>query len=97
MQLRALKLTGFQREYVFASPRKWRADFAHVAARLLVEVEGGVWKNGAHNRGKGFTEDCEKYNAAAMLGWTLLRFTTDMVKTGAAAKMIEEFVNRRTK
>jgi very-short-patch-repair endonuclease len=97
VQLRALKLTGFQREYVFAAPRKWRADFAHVAARLLVEVEGGVWTQGRHSRGAGFVKDCEKYNAAAMEGWTLLRFTTDMVKTGAAAKLIEEFVTRRTK
>lgn len=35
VQLRALKLTGFQREYVFASPRKWRADHVRVLFGLI--------------------------------------------------------------
>lgn len=73
-----------EREYVFSSPRKWRADFAFVAEKILVEIEGAVWSGGRHTRGTGFSSDCDKYNAAAILGYRVLRFTTDMVATGRA-------------
>jgi very-short-patch-repair endonuclease len=42
-----------------------------------VELEGGVWTGGGHTRGKIFNANCDKYNAAAALGWVVLRFTTD--------------------
>jgi very-short-patch-repair endonuclease len=92
VQLRALKLKGWVREYTFAKPRKWRADFAHLEKRMLVEVEGGIYSGGRHTRGTGYAKDIEKYNAAALAGWTLLRFTTDMVRTGLAAKTIEQHI-----
>lgn len=38
-----------------------------------------VREGGRHNSIKGFRNDCEKYNAASVLGWTVLRFTTDML------------------
>lgn len=78
----------FEREYRFAPPRKWRADFALVEPRVLIEVEGGVWTGGRHNRGKGFESDCFKYNAATELGWRVLRYSTGMVKSGEAIAQI---------
>jgi very-short-patch-repair endonuclease len=71
-------------EYRFALPRKWRFDFAFHDQRLAVEIEGGTWINGRHNRGSSIEADMEKYNEAAALGWKVLRFTTDQVKTGTA-------------
>jgi hypothetical protein len=62
-------------EYVFAAPRKWRFDYAWPASRVALEVEGGVWTNGRHTRGAGFLKDVEKYNAAAVRGWLVLRCT----------------------
>jgi very-short-patch-repair endonuclease len=35
-----------EREYRFHHERRWRADFAHVEARVLIEIEGGIWVNG---------------------------------------------------
>ena len=32
----------------------------------------------------------EKYNTAALLGWTVLRFTPAMVKSGAAINLVLE-------
>lgn len=61
------------------SPRKWMFDFAIPSAMLAVEVEGATWVNGGHNRGKGYEDNCRKYNAAVKMGWKVLRFTTDMV------------------
>ena len=68
-------IDGYEREYRFAPPRHWRFDFAWPAVKLAVEIEGGVWSRGRHTRGKGFIADCDKYNAATMLGWRVLRFT----------------------
>lgn len=61
------------REHVFYPGRKWRSDFAHVASKVLVEIEGGIWNQGRHTRGKGYQDDCEKYNSAALAGWTVVR------------------------
>lgn len=62
------------REYRFHPTRKWLMDFAWPRQRVAVEIEGGTYSNGRHTRGSGFAEDCMKYNAAALLGWTVLRF-----------------------
>jgi very-short-patch-repair endonuclease len=58
-------------------------------ARLAVEVEGGSWIAGRHVRGRGFEADCEKYNAAVLLGWRILRFTTAMIESGAALSAVK--------
>jgi len=80
---------GWQREYRFARPeRQWRFDFALPELRLALEAEGGTWANGRHTRGSGFDEDCAKYNAAALRGWTVLRFTGRMLKDGTARQAI---------
>ncbi len=86
--LKAFKVGGWVPEYRFDSIRRWRADFAFPKAKLLVEVEGGTWTQGRHTRGKGFEADCDKYNAAATLGWRVLRFTPGMIKRGEAVNVI---------
>lgn len=72
------------RELTFHPKRKWRFDFAWPDKKIAVEVEGGTWQIGRHQRASGFAADCEKYNAAAVLGWRVLRFTTEMIVSGAA-------------
>jgi very-short-patch-repair endonuclease len=76
--LRALGLEHrFTRELRFCASRNFKADFADVKNRIIVELEGGVWKRGGggHNRGKGYKSNCEKYNIAATLGYSVLRYT----------------------
>lgn len=73
--------------------RDWRFDFAWPEHHLAVEVEGGTWTRGRHNRGSGFAEDCEKYNAAAELGWTVLRYPGQSVLDGSAVTQIERLLN----
>jgi very-short-patch-repair endonuclease len=90
LHLRAAGLPEPVREYRFAPPRRWRFDFAWPAAMLAVEVEGGSWIHGRHVRGRGFEADCEKYNAAVLLGWRILRFTPAMVEDGTAIYAIEQ-------
>jgi len=68
-----------EREYRFSPPRRFRFDLAWIAKSVAVELEGGTWIRGSHVRGKRYASDCEKYNLAALDGWTVLRFTTDML------------------
>jgi very-short-patch-repair endonuclease len=65
-----------QREYRFHPTRKWRFDFAWAAHRVAVEIDGGIFTGGGHNRGVQFARDAEKHNAAVLLGWRVLRYTT---------------------
>jgi very-short-patch-repair endonuclease len=53
--------------------RKWRADFAHLDSRTLIEIEGGIYINGRHNRPAGFAADLEKYFEASLAGWRVVR------------------------
>ena len=79
------------REHKFHPTRRWRFDLAFLESKLAVEVEGGIWTYGRHNRAISFIKDMEKYNEACLLGWNLLRFTTDMVKKGESIKIISKF------
>ena len=85
-----LKVHGisFEQEFKFHETRMWRADFHIVGHKLLVEVEGGIWSGGRHTRGKGYQADMEKYNAAVGLGYRVLRFSTEQVKSGFAVNGI---------
>ena len=62
-------------EYRFNPKRRWRADFAVPEEKILIEIEGGLWKYGRHNRTTGYTKDMEKYNSAQILGFKVLRYT----------------------
>lgn len=92
---RQLGLPEPEREFRFAPPRRWRADFAWPTLRVLVEIEGGIWTGGRHTRGSGFEADMAKYNAAALAGWTVLRFGSGAVKSGEAARMTALALNQR--
>lgn len=54
--------------------RRWLFDFAFPGGKVAVEVEGGVWSRGRHVSPVGFIKDCEKYNAATVGGWRVLRY-----------------------
>ena len=89
-QLRVARLPSPEREYPFAKAlhRRWRADFAFPAQKLLVEVDGGGWVYGRHNRPQGQIQDNEKHNAAVELGWKVLRYTGAQVDDGTALEQI---------
>ena len=71
--LRSAGLPPPQLEYRFHSERRWRFDLAWPEYHLAVELDGGEWlaRGGRHNT----DADREKLNAAAVLGWRVLRFS----------------------
>jgi len=69
------------REYRFHDKRRFRFDFAWPGdGKIAVELEGGTFAGGRHNRGIGFETDCIKYNLATADGWKVFRFTTQMLE-----------------
>lgn len=81
-----------EREFRFHAARKWRADFAHVESRTLIEIEGGIYVEGGgrHNRSAGFIADAEKYLEAFLGGWNVVRLTSAQI----TAPHIERLIRR---
>lgn len=80
---------AYVRQYRAVADRKWRWDFAFPDARLLVEVQGGLWlPKSAHTWGAGLRRDYEKHNAAALAGWRTLYVTREMIEGGRAVALI---------
>ena len=88
---------GYEKEYRFHKTRRWRFDYAWIPEGVALEIEGGTWAKSRHTSGAGYAGDCEKYSEAAILGWCVIRATTDMVKSGAALDMVERAIRTRTK
>ena len=89
-----LSLVGIQveHEFVFAPPRKWRADWRVAGSRILIEYEGGLFmeSGGAHKAVGNILRDIEKYNAAAIAGWIVIRISPKFVPSGQALKWVED-------
>jgi very-short-patch-repair endonuclease len=83
-----------EREYKFHGERKWRADFAHLPSKTLIEIEGGVFGYGRHNRPLGFIADAEKHLAAFQDGWTVLRLVALHITTPILDMIAERLVQR---
>jgi hypothetical protein len=59
---------------------------------VAIEIEGGLWIMGRHNRPASMIKDLEKYNASALLGWRILKFTPQQVKSGEAIQLCKDAV-----
>ena len=77
-----------EKEFRFHPTRKWRADFAHLPSRTLIEIEGGIYVNGRHNRGAGFAADLEKYLEAALAGWHVVRLGPNELTSDCIARLV---------
>ena len=92
MQLDAVGLDGYVREYQAIPGRRFRFDFCWVKERLAVEIQGGTYSRGAHARPLGIKRDYEKGNLAVQFGWRVLQFDADMVKSGQALEFTEKML-----
>jgi hypothetical protein len=74
-------------EFKFHPERKWRFDLAwtdseyhhtthfepgYVPRPVAIEVQGGIWSGGRHNRGAAMLKEWEKLNEAAAMGWRIM-------------------------
>lgn len=81
----------FIKEYRFHPVRLWRFDYACLDIKIAVEVEGGRWsKKSRHTTGKGYENDCEKYNQAVIHGWRVIRVFPETLLTISTIDMIKQ-------
>jgi very-short-patch-repair endonuclease len=76
---------------IMRTTRRFRADFYCPNLRLIVEVNGGQWIAGRHNRGGSYQKDLEKINLAQVNGIRILQFTYEMLERGLHFKDIENY------
>ncbi len=90
MQIRDAGLPEPVRQHMFYAPhRRWQVDFAWPDLRIIVEIEGGIWKGihsddpakskSRHSYPVTFEKDATKYNRAVLEGWMLLRFGPNQI------------------
>jgi hypothetical protein len=80
-------------EYAFHPVRKWRFDIAWPTALVYLEVDGGIWISGGHNRGAQILKDWEKRNTASGFGWRGLWCQPKDLCTDAMARQIKNAIN----
>lgn len=83
LHLRARRFPECVREYEFHPTRGWRFDFAWPNLKIAVEVEGEV-----HRIKNRFDGDLEKYAAALLMGWRVLRVGSAQVRSAVAIQWI---------
>lgn len=92
---------SFEREWRFHPQRKWRFDFAlctvnrDIPTSYAIEIDGGIWTNGRHTRGKGFEADLRKLNEALRFGWNVIRFTPNMIARAEDKVFLAELFETR--
>ena len=70
----------FKKEVVFSklmpTYRRFRADYYIPKMKIIIEINGGQYVNGRHNRaGKGYENDLIKSNLANINGFYYLQYT----------------------
>jgi hypothetical protein len=76
----------YLKERQFAPPRKFRFDYSFFKwiegdyLKVAIEYEGLFSAKSGHTTIKGYSNNCTKYNLAAINGWIVLRYTATTVK-----------------
>ncbi len=83
------------REFRFHPTRKWRFDYAIPVLKIAIECDGGVWTGGRHVSPQGYLKDMEKFNAAAELGWVVLKFTPQNLVTSGTIETLRATIAKR--
>lgn len=85
-------------EFKFHPIRKWRFDFAWPHSGLFqlgsrggvaLEIQGGLWQAGRHNRAAGYLKDMEKFNEAQLMDWIVLLTDWKSVDSGEAFVLVK--------
>ena len=99
LPLREIKLVlqlmkiDFIAEHRFHETRQWRFDIAIPSLKIAIEYEGIMSRKSRHTTVTGYTKDCEKYNAATIAGWRVLRYNVFNYRSAGAD--VESIIGRR--
>jgi hypothetical protein len=90
-------------EQRFHPTRKWRADYLWRDARVILEVDGGIYRGGkgggtelgGHSSVGGILRDIDKANAAQLCGFLYLRTTPAHVRRGDVVGLLRQALGAR--
>ncbi len=69
--------------------RRFSCDLVWPDARLVVEVQGGVWlRRGGHTGGQAQIDDMFKFNELTLLGWRVLQVMPQQVNDGTLTELL---------
>jgi len=79
-------------QYKAITGRRFLFDFCYPESKLLIEVQGAIWKGkqGGHSSGVGIMRDHEKNNLAVIAGWRVIYVNSKTIDSGEAVAQIEE-------
>jgi hypothetical protein len=83
----------FIAEHRFHETRQWRFDISIPSLKIAIEYEGIMSRKSRHTTVTGYTKDCEKYNAATIAGWRVLRYNVFNYRSAGAD--VESIIRRR--
>lgn len=95
VELQRAGLAGYQRNYRFDPRRRSELDFAWVAQKVAIEVQGGIHSYGAHVRPEGYRRDAEKTRRAQLMGWIVLPCLAADVRDGSIVADVETALELR--
>ena len=68
-----------ERESMLIPKRKFRCDFVHRPSRVVIEINGGTWINGRHNRGSSMQSEYEKLNLLTYHHYRVFQLSSAMI------------------
>jgi hypothetical protein len=87
-QVRGCDVPEPESQWRFLHNRRFRFDFAWPKNKLALEIQGGYYSNGRHNRDP--IADAKKANIAGLHGWTIIFAKPDDVRNGSALCWVRE-------
>jgi very-short-patch-repair endonuclease len=79
-ELKLFQLPTPERQFKFHPTRKWAADFCWPQFKIIVELQGGTFMGGGHNRGAQIAKDHEKLNEATRMGFSCFQFSAPTLR-----------------
>lgn len=59
--------------------RRFRADYAHIPSKVLIEIQGATWTKGGHSSGGGIERDYIKGNLSILHGYVTFQLSSQMI------------------
>lgn len=83
-------------EFRFHPQRNWRFDYAFPKFKVAIEVQGGLFIRGGHNRGAGYLQDMEKFNHAAAVGWLIIQCQPKDICMDETVQFVKDAIDSRS-